>query len=236
MFFNQCKNRVFAVAVCFLFTLTTIEGVQAMDTMEPLPRDLEIELALSSLPPHLRENATVYALELSHGYQRVRDGANGFHALVARTSSDVYKGNWAFTEYPDDLLIPIAYDSAGAKENMRPLFDMAKMRAEGVAPEAARKMIQNRYESGFYKAPERAGISYMLSPVLRAYMDPEKSNAVVQSRRVPPARSRGLRYQVRASESSHYNVPADFHRQRECHPATRSRPTHLRVRRPGARR
>jgi len=28
---------------------------------EPLPRDLEIQLALSALPPHLRETATVYS-------------------------------------------------------------------------------------------------------------------------------------------------------------------------------
>ena len=31
--------------------------------IEPLPRDLEIQLALSALPPHLREKATVYVLE-----------------------------------------------------------------------------------------------------------------------------------------------------------------------------
>src|SRR4051794_14280617 len=30
--------------------------------VEPLPRDLEIQLALSALPAHLREKATVYVL------------------------------------------------------------------------------------------------------------------------------------------------------------------------------
>ncbi|MGH7311086.1 MAG: hypothetical protein ACREK6_20595, partial [Candidatus Rokuibacteriota bacterium] len=33
-----------------------------MNKIEPLPRDLEIQLALSALPPHLRDNATVYIL------------------------------------------------------------------------------------------------------------------------------------------------------------------------------
>ena len=177
MFFN--RQKIIAIAtVWFLFTLAKIEVVQATDTIEPLPRDLEIELALSALPPHLRDNATVYVLNLDQGYEVVRDGANGFHAFVARTSPDVYRGSWPFTEYPDNLLIPIAYDRAGAKENMRPFFDLAKMRAEGVVPGAAKNMIYDRYKTGFYKAPERAGISYMLSPVLRAYMNPGKSNEI----------------------------------------------------------
>ncbi len=30
--------------------------------LEPLRRDLEIQLALSALPPHLRDDATVYVL------------------------------------------------------------------------------------------------------------------------------------------------------------------------------
>ena len=178
MLTNRQKIIAITATLCLLLTLAKIEGAQAADTIEPLPRDLEIELALSSLPPHLRDNATVYVLKFDQGYEVVREGANGFHAFVARTSSDVYKGSWPFTEYPDDLLIPIAYDRAGAKENMRPLFDMAKMRAEGVAPGAAKKMIHDRYKTGFYKAPERAGISYMLSPVLRAYMDPDKSSEI----------------------------------------------------------
>jgi hypothetical protein len=160
----------------FLFAGTSL--VQAAEKIALLPQDLEIELALSALPPHLRDQATVYTLNPKRGFEIVREGTNGFHALVARTSSAVYEGTWSFSEYPDDLLIPIAFDRAGSKANMKPLFDIAKMQAEGVPSIEAQKMIRERYQSGVYKAPERVGVSYMLSPVLRAYMNPEKSNEV----------------------------------------------------------
>lgn len=156
--------------------------VKAQDTrpghVEPLPQDLEVQLALSALPPHLRDHATVYSLNPEQGFEVVRQGTNGFHALVARTGPDVYRGHWPFTEYPNDLLIPIAFDSAGAKANMRPLFDIAKLQSEGVSPEQAKKIIKDRYNTGVYQAPERAGISYMLSPLLRAYQNLEQDNTI----------------------------------------------------------
>jgi hypothetical protein len=57
-------------------------------TIEPLPRDLEVQLALSSPPAHLRDNATVYVLNPDKGFEVARKGTNGFHALVARTGDD----------------------------------------------------------------------------------------------------------------------------------------------------
>ena len=50
--------------------------------IEPLPRDLEIQLALSALPPHLRDNATIYVLNPEKGFEVERQGTNGFHAFV----------------------------------------------------------------------------------------------------------------------------------------------------------
>jgi len=52
------------------------------DKTTPLPRDLEIQLALSALPPHLRDNATVYVLNPAKGFEVARQGTNGFHAFV----------------------------------------------------------------------------------------------------------------------------------------------------------
>jgi hypothetical protein len=39
--------------------------------------------------------------------------------------------------------------------------------------------MQERFKSGYYHAPERAGISYMLSPILRTYFNPEENDKVV---------------------------------------------------------
>lgn len=147
--------------------------------IEPLPRDLEIQLALSALPAHLRDNATVYVLNPAKGFEVGRKGTNEFHALVARTGDDTFRGSWPLTEYRDDILYPVSFDKAGAEAQMRIFFDAAEMQAKGTPPRELKKIMQDRYRTGFYKAPARAGISYMLSPVLRTYVDPDESDRVL---------------------------------------------------------
>jgi hypothetical protein len=147
--------------------------------IEPLPHDLEIQLALSALPPHLRDSATVYVLNPDNGFEVARKGTNGFHALVARTGDDTFRGAWPLTRYRDDILYPISWDPAGAKAQMRVFLDAAEMQAKGTPPEQLKKLIQERYKKGYYKAPERAGISYMLSPILRTYTNPDQDENVI---------------------------------------------------------
>jgi hypothetical protein len=152
---------------------------RAMNKIESLPRDLEIQLALSALPPHLRDSATVYVLNPDKGFEVARKGTNGFHAFVARTGDDAFRGSWPFTEYRDDILYPISFDAAGAIAQMRVFFDAAEMQAKGTPPGELKKIMQERFKKGYYKAPERVGISYMLSPILRTYFNPEESDRVV---------------------------------------------------------
>jgi hypothetical protein len=152
---------------------------KVMNKIEPLPRDLEIQIALSALPPHLRDNATVYILNPDKGFEVARKGTNGFHAFVARTGDDSFRGAWPLTEYRDDILYPISFDKAGAEAQMRVFFHVAEMQANGTPPGELKKIIKDRYKAAYYKAPERAGISYMLSPVLRTYWNPEESDSVI---------------------------------------------------------
>jgi hypothetical protein len=177
------KVQAVVVIAGLLFTL----GAGADDKMargatnkiEPLPRDLEIQLALSALPPHLRDQATVYVLNPDSGFEAARKGTNGFHAFVARTGDDSFRGSWPLTAYRDDILYPVSFDKAGAKAQMRVFFDAAKMQANGTPPGELKKIIKDRFRTGYYKAPERAGISYMLSPVLRTYANPEENGALI---------------------------------------------------------
>jgi hypothetical protein len=148
-------------------------------TIESLPRDLEIQLALSALPPHLRDKATVYVLNPAKGFEVARNGTNGFHALVARTGDDTFRGTWPLTEYRDDILYPISFDEAGAKAQMRVFVDAAAMQAKGTPAQQLKQIIQRRYKTHFYKAPQRAGISYMLSPILRTYANPDANEDVL---------------------------------------------------------
>src|SRR5438067_1706744 len=164
-----------SVILALLFSITASAQNEKTRRLEPLPRDLEIQLALSALPPHLRDNATVYVLNPDKGFEVARKGTNGFHAFVARTGDDTFRGSWPLKQYRDDILYPISFDEAGAKAQMQVFFDAAEMQAKGTPPEELKKIIQERYKTNYYKAPERAGVSYMLSPILRTYTNPDQN-------------------------------------------------------------
>ncbi len=155
------------------------QASRATNKIEPLPRDLEMQLALSALPPHLKDGATVYVLNPDKGFEVARKGTNGFHTFVARTGDDTFRGSWPLTRYRDDILYPISFDAAGAKQQMRVFFDAAEMQAKGTPPGELKNIIKERFQKGYYKAPERVGISYMLSPILRTYWNPEENDRAV---------------------------------------------------------
>ena len=154
-------------------------GASPRNPIEPLPRDLEIQLALSALPPHLRDAATVYVLNPARGFEVARPGTNGFHAFVARTGDDTFRGEWPLTKYRDDILYPIAFDNAGDKAQMRIFFDAAELQAKGTPAAQLKRIMQQRLKAGFYPAPARAGVAYMLSPVLRTYINPDANDTVL---------------------------------------------------------
>jgi hypothetical protein len=150
----------------------------------PLPRDLEMQLALTALPPHLRDGATVYILNPNKGFEVARKGTNGFHTFVARTGDDTFRGSWPLTAYRDDILYPVAFDKAGVDAQMRVFFDAAEMQAKGTPPQELKRIIQERYRTKRYQPPARAGVSYMLSPVLRGYTNPDE-NEDVKTQSIP---------------------------------------------------
>jgi hypothetical protein len=166
-----------------LFPLTAIaqpkQTSSETNRATPLPRDLEMQVALSALPPHLRDKATVYTLNPGKGFEVARQGTNGFHALVARTGEDAMRGYWPLTQYRDDILYPISFDRIGAKAQMQVFFDIAEMQAKGTPPEELKKIIQNRYKTQHYTTPAGFGVSYMLAPVHRTYVSPDENDDVV---------------------------------------------------------
>src|SRR3954471_24821030 len=152
------KVQTVAIIVSLFFALAasgqTTESSKGTKKIEALPRDLEIQLALSALPAHLRDGATVYVLNPDKGFEVAQKGTNGFHAFVARTGDDAFRGTWPLKEYRDDILYPVSFDEAGAKAQMRVLFDAAEMQARGTPPEQLKKITQERYKTKYYKAPD----------------------------------------------------------------------------------
>jgi hypothetical protein len=114
-----------------------------------LTRSFEIELALSGAPKYLREDATVYVLG-PKGYVKARDGKNAFTCYVTRRNGDIF---------------PICWDQEGARSLMPVDLDDAVWRLAGMSNAEIDAKIAQGYREGKYRAPARAGVSYMLSPI-----------------------------------------------------------------------
>src|SRR5436305_12977774 len=98
---RKLVQSIALIAGLFFSLAATAQNKQMSsgNKIEPLPRDLEIQLALSALPPHLRDNAAVYVLNPDKGFEVARQGTNGFHTFVARTGEDSFRGTWLLKAY-----------------------------------------------------------------------------------------------------------------------------------------
>ena len=168
---KDCRNAVSFIA--FVFFSFHGFGQKSDDwKLEKMPADLETDFALSALPPHLRDAATVYLLDPDKGYYISRKGTNGFCAFVDRT-------DWEWGEFAKDNYAAISYDEEGAKTYMPVFLDVAAMRASGkYSPSQVREIIIQGVKDGKYKAPSRTGVSYMLSPLLRTHPGTESMEMV----------------------------------------------------------
>ncbi len=161
------------ISLLALISLRNFGQQGGKQELEAMPADLETAYALSALPPHLRQEATVYLLDPAKGYYIARQGSNGFICFISRTE-------WAWAEFRNDLAAPISYDAEGARSIFPVYQDVAVMRASGkFTPERIRDTIVSRIIAGVYKAPSRAGISYMLSPVMRVYPAMPDNNHII---------------------------------------------------------
>jgi hypothetical protein len=114
-----------------------------------LPRTLEIDLALSAAPKHLRDDATVWVLEKS-GYAIAKRGGNAFACLVSRRAGDLF---------------PVCWDAEGTRSLLPLDVDDAQLRLAGKAGAEIEGIVTERFKSGHYHPPARPGVAYMLSPI-----------------------------------------------------------------------
>ena len=115
--------------------------------LDKMPVDLETDYALSALPPHLRNDATVYLLDPQKGYYVGHQGSNGYICFISRTE-------WEWSEYRNDICTAISYDAEGARSIFPIYMDVAAMRASGkYQATQIRDSIIHRIVAGIYKAP-----------------------------------------------------------------------------------
>lgn len=143
------------------------DSSEAVGTViRPMPVELETRFALSALPPALRNEASLYLLDPSTGYRLAREGTSGIACLVQRTV-------WEMADFRDDIYYPLCYDAVGTATYLKVIMDAAQIRAEGMAPTELKAEVQRRYDNKVYQAPERAGLSYMVGPLMRTIGPPD---------------------------------------------------------------
>jgi hypothetical protein len=138
----------------------------AETTIEQMPAALETQFALSALPAGLRAQATVFLLDPSKGYQLSQQGTSGVTCIVERTA-------WEQADFRNDIYVPLCYDAVGTKTYLKVIMDVATLRIQGMSPVALKAEIEKRYKNKTYRAPEKAGLSYMIAPVMRTWMMPD---------------------------------------------------------------
>ena len=151
------------VIVPCLFLLVSGRGHPSSSKIEPMPEALEIRFALSALTPALRGGATVYRLDVTKGYVLAQRGTTGVTCVVQRTA-------WEQADFRDDIYVPRCYDAAGSATYLEVLKDAEALRIRGMSPAALKVEIERRYDTKHYRAPAKAGLSYMLSPVMRTWL------------------------------------------------------------------
>ncbi len=131
--------------------------------LERMPESLETRFALSAAPPHLRDNATTYALDPAKGYVLSHQGTNGISCIVVRS-------DWQFDEaFRDDIFWPVCYDAEGSKTLLQDYLRAAELRARGLSAKEVHQEVAKRIGSTDYPNPSRTGVAYMIAPLMRGY-------------------------------------------------------------------
>jgi hypothetical protein len=69
--------------------------------------------------------------------------------------------------------IPLCYDAVGAATYLRVILESAALHAQGMNPDALHAEVEQRYRSKTYTVPQKAGLSYMVAPVMRTIGPPD---------------------------------------------------------------
>lgn len=154
------------VAISLVGYAATPPGQATETTIEPMPALLETRFALSAAPPGLRDRATVYLLDPEKGYHLSRQGTSGVTCIVERTA-------WELADFRNDIYIPLCYDAVGTKTYLKYIMDAAALRAQGLSPTALKAEIGKRYKDKTYRVPDKAGLSYMVAPIMRTVGPPD---------------------------------------------------------------
>jgi hypothetical protein len=137
---------MFALAVITMIGLP--QATSPVPFTRPSTEAEETTLALAALPEPLRAGAGVYVLG-PKGYRLARQGTSGIHCLVGRDRPDTQE--------------PICWDKEGSETILPLALAKAEWRAAGASEQEIDRRQHEGFATGKFRAPRRAGVSYMLS-------------------------------------------------------------------------
>ncbi len=117
-----------------------------------VPRERQIALALSAAPSEVSSHATVYILG-PKGYEKVREGTNGFSCFVGRH----------FVKPTETSVEPGCFDAEGSRTILMVHLREEELRASGKSEAEIKVDIANGYKEGRFKHPSKLGLLYMMS-------------------------------------------------------------------------
>jgi hypothetical protein len=131
------------------------------------PREQQIELALKAAPTEVSSKAAVYVLG-PKGYEKAREGTNGFSCLIERS----FKGTTQTSS------APACFDAEGSRTIMLGYLRREELRAEGKSEEEIKDDIAKGYKDGRFKTPG-PGFLYMMSDENYVYNSESKQSGFV---------------------------------------------------------
>jgi hypothetical protein len=130
-------------------------------------RERQVELALSAAPAEVSSNATVYILG-PKGYEKIREGTNGFSCLIERS----------FVGTKQTSSAPACFDAEGSRTIMLAYLHREELRAEGKSEAEIKDDIAKGYKEGRFKVPG-PGFLFMMSNENYVYDSESKQSGFV---------------------------------------------------------
>jgi hypothetical protein len=170
--------KIFARCVLLIGLLTSTLAVQAVAQELPkvelpkvydasMPREQQIVLAESAAPAEVSSKATVYVLD-SKGYEKAREGTNGFSCIVTRH----------FVKPTETTIEPQCFDAEGSRTLLLAYMHAEELRTNGKSEAEIKADMADGYKKGRYQYPSKPGFLYMMSSQNRLRAIPEQGTGI----------------------------------------------------------
>ena len=132
-----------------------------------MPREQQITLAESAAPAEVSSKATIYVLG-PKGYERAREGTNGFNCFVGRN----------FVKPTETTIAPQCFDAEGSRTLLPVYLHSEELRTNGRTEAEIKADVASGYKEGRFQYPSKPGLLYMMSSENRLSVITDQSNGI----------------------------------------------------------